>query len=33
MNEIFKLNIDEQLRTFHNQSRELAKLAMEEASS
>ncbi len=31
MNKIFKLNIVEQLRTFHNQSRELANLAMEEA--
>jgi hypothetical protein len=30
MDEIFELNIDEQLRTFHNQSSELAKLAMEE---
>ena len=30
MKEIFELNINEQLGTFHNQSSELAKLAMEE---
>ena len=31
MNKLFKLNIDEQLRTFHNQSKELANLATEVA--